>query len=72
MPHLSGDFAGANRFAVPVFTIPFAAIINSKLAKQNATAQDPWANEWLKRNAAGGGAYKLEGFPQRSGRALAQ
>src|SRR5262249_49789355 len=33
-----------NRFAVLVFTIPFAAIINSKLAKQNATAQDPWAN----------------------------
>ena len=51
-----------NRFAVSVFTIPFAAIINSKLAKQNATAQDPWANEWLKRNAAGGGAYKVEAF----------
>ena len=51
-----------NRFAVLVFTIPFAAIINSKLARQNATAQDPWANEWLKRNAAGGGAYKLESF----------
>jgi peptide/nickel transport system substrate-binding protein len=51
-----------NRFAIPVFTIPFAAIINSKLARQNATAQDPWANEWLKRNAAGGGAYKIEAF----------
>jgi peptide/nickel transport system substrate-binding protein len=52
----------ANRFAVAVFSIPFAAIINSKLARQNATAQDPWANEWLKRNAAGGGAYRLESF----------
>jgi peptide/nickel transport system substrate-binding protein len=52
----------ANRFAVLVFTIPFAAIFNSKLARQNATAQDPWASEWLKRNAAGGGAYKLESF----------
>jgi len=51
-----------NRFAVPVFTIPFAAIFNSKLAKQNVTAQDSWASEWLKRNAAGGGAYKLESF----------
>ena len=51
-----------NRFAIPVFSIPFAAIINSKLARQNATAQDPWANEWLKRNAAGGGAYKIESF----------
>jgi peptide/nickel transport system substrate-binding protein len=52
----------ANRFAIAVFSIPFAAIINSKLARQNATAQDPWANEWLKRNAAGGGAYKVESF----------
>jgi peptide/nickel transport system substrate-binding protein len=51
-----------NRFAVAVFSIPFAAIINSKLARQNATAQDPWANEWLRRNAAGGGAYKIEAF----------
>lgn len=51
-----------NRFAVAVFTIPFAAVINSKLARQNASAQDPWANEWLKRNAAGGGAYKVESF----------
>lgn len=51
-----------NRFAIPVFTIPFAAIFNSKLAKQNATVQDPWANEWLKRNSAGGGAYKIEAF----------
>jgi peptide/nickel transport system substrate-binding protein len=51
-----------NRFAIPVFSIPFAAVINSKLARQNATAQDPWANEWLKRNAAGGGAYKIESF----------
>jgi peptide/nickel transport system substrate-binding protein len=51
-----------NRFAISVFSIPFAAIINAKVARQNATAQDPWANEWLKRNAAGGGAYKVESF----------
>jgi peptide/nickel transport system substrate-binding protein len=51
-----------NRFAVAVFSIPFAAIINSRVARQNATAQDPWANEWLKRNAAGGGAYRVDAF----------
>lgn len=51
-----------NRFAIAVFTIPFAAIVNSKVARQNATAQDPWANEYLKRNAAGGGAYMVEAF----------
>ena len=31
-----------------------------------------WANEWLKRNAAGGGAYQVSIVPQRSGRAHAQ
>lgn len=51
-----------NRYAVLVFTIPFAAVINATLAKRNATPQDPWANEWLKHNAAGGGAYKVESF----------
>src|SRR5690606_2514814 len=41
---------------------PFARIINSKLAQQHATAEDPWADEWLKANAAGGGAYSVESF----------
>src|ERR1700754_46200 len=40
--------------------VPF--IINSELAKKNATAEDPWALTWLKNNEAGGGAYKIESW----------
>lgn len=37
--------------------VPF--VINSELAKKNATADDPWALQWLKSNEAGGGAFKI-------------
>ncbi|MGL9623510.1 ABC transporter substrate-binding protein [Bradyrhizobium sp. U531] len=40
--------------------VPF--IINSQLAKKNATAEDPWALAWLRTNEAGGGAYKIESW----------
>src|SRR3954452_12812464 len=40
--------------------VPF--IINSELAKKNATAEDPWALTWLRTNEAGGGAYKIESW----------
>ncbi|WMY10928.1 ABC transporter substrate-binding protein [Paraburkholderia phenoliruptrix] len=53
---------GPNRYSLAVFTIPFAAIINKKLAKAHATDLDPWASEWLKTNAAGGGAYRVTSF----------
>ncbi len=50
----------ADRFTLPNLAIPFPIIINSKVAKSHATAEDPWATEWLKNNAAGGGPFKLE------------
>src|SRR5712671_7082811 len=40
--------------------VPF--IINSQLAKKNATPEDPWAMAWLKNNEAGGGAYRIESW----------
>lgn len=40
--------------------VPF--IINSELARRNATPEDPWALSWLKNNEAGGGAYKLDSW----------
>ena len=40
--------------------VPF--IINSELAKKNATPEDPWALAWLKNNEAGGGAYKIDSW----------
>jgi peptide/nickel transport system substrate-binding protein len=40
--------------------VPF--IINSQLAKKNATPEDPWALAWLKSNDAGGGAYRVDSW----------
>ena len=40
--------------------VPF--VINSELARKNATEQDPWALTWLRNNEAGGGAYRIEAW----------
>ncbi len=40
----------------------YSVIFNSKLAKSKATPEDPWAQEWLKANTAGSGAYIIESF----------
>src|SRR5262245_32968357 len=51
-----------DKLALPNLATVYPIIINSKLAKQNATADDPWALAWLKENTAGSGAYKIETF----------
>jgi peptide/nickel transport system substrate-binding protein len=51
-----------DRLTLPDLGVPVAAIYNSKLAKAQASAGDPWAQQWLKNNAAGGGAYKMKAF----------
>jgi peptide/nickel transport system substrate-binding protein len=51
-----------DKLTLPDLGVPVAAIYNSKLAKQHATPDDPWAATWLKNNAAGGGAYKVDKF----------
>jgi len=51
-----------DKLTLPDLGVPVAAIYNSKLAKQHASAEDPWAAHWLKNNAAGGGAYQVEKF----------
>lgn len=51
-----------DRLALGDLATPLAPIFNSKLAKQHATAEDPWAQEWLKTNTAGSGAYTVESF----------
>lgn len=50
--------------------VPF--IINSELAKKNATPEDPWALAWLKTNEAGGGAYRIESWKPGSETVLAR
>lgn len=51
-----------DKLALPNLAVVYPIIINSKLAKQHATAEDPWAQEWLKTNTAGSGAYTVESF----------
>jgi len=49
-----------DRLALANLCVPYAMMINSKLAKKNATAEDPWAQEWMKTNTAASGAYIVE------------
>jgi peptide/nickel transport system substrate-binding protein len=51
-----------DRLTVLNLCVPYAIMINSKLAKQHATAEDPWAQTWMKENTAAGGAYKVDSF----------
>lgn len=55
-------FIRKDKLSMPDMAVPVASIYNSTLAKKNATDKDPWAAEWLKTNAAGGGAYKVVSF----------
>lgn len=52
----------ADRFTLPNLALLFPAIFNSKVCMQHATASDPWAQEWLKTNVAGGGPFKLASY----------
>ena len=56
------NFLRKDKWTLPDLAVPVPVIINSTLARKNATEKDPWAMEWLKNNDAGGGAYKLESW----------
>ena len=49
-----------DRLALANLCVCYAIMINSRLAKQHATADDPWAMEWMKTNTAASGAYIVE------------
>src|ERR1700692_1400599 len=51
-----------DKLALPNLATVYPIIINSKLAKEHATAEDPWATAWLKEHTAGSGAYVIETF----------
>ena len=55
-------FLRPDKLTMPSLAIVVPGIYNSELCKKNATAQDPWALEWTKANAAGSGAYKVDSF----------
>ena len=54
------NFLRKSKLTLPDLGVPVPIIINSKVAKKHATEKDPWATEYLHRNPAGGGAFKLE------------
>ena len=49
-----------DRLALANLCVPYAIMVNSKLARQHTTADDPWAMEWMKTNTAASGAYIVE------------
>lgn len=53
-------FLRPSKLTLPDLAVPVPFIINSAVAKANATAADPWATEYLHRNPAGSGAFKVE------------
>ncbi|WP_416896446.1 MAG: ABC transporter substrate-binding protein [Minwuia sp.] len=54
------EFVRKSKLTLPDLAVPVPIIINSKIAKAHATADDPWASEYLHRNPAGSGAFMLE------------
>lgn len=54
------DFIEKSKLTIPDLGVPVPIIINAKEAKKHATADDPWASEYLHRTPLGGGAFKLE------------
>ena len=53
------DLIRESKLTIPDLAVPVPMIINSKLALQHATPDDPWATEYLHRNPAGSGAFKI-------------
>lgn len=49
-----------DRFTLPNLAGTYPVIFNSGLVKERAGANDPWGEEFLKTNIAGGGAFKLD------------
>jgi len=54
------DFLRKSKLTLPDLAVPVPFVINSKVARANATPDDPWAMEYLHRNPAGGGAFRVE------------
>jgi len=54
------DFLRQSKLTLPDLGVPVPIIINSKVAMAHASADDPWATEYLHRTPAGGGAFMLE------------
>jgi peptide/nickel transport system substrate-binding protein len=54
-----------NRLALPDLAVIQPSILNSALCRKHATAEDPWALNWVRTNEAGSGAYLLDSWTPR-------
>ena len=59
------DLPTRNPLALPDLAVIQPSILNSALARRNAAPDDPWALNWVRTNAAGGGAYTLDSWTPR-------
>lgn len=48
-----------SKLTIPDLAVPVPFVINSAVAKANATTDDPWAMEYLHMTPAGSGAFKV-------------
>lgn len=48
-----------SKLSIPDLAVPVPFVINSAVARANATTDDPWAMEYLHMNPAGSGAFKV-------------
>ena len=53
------DYIRKSKLTLPDLAVPVPMIINSAVARKHATESDPWATEYLHRNPAGSGAFKV-------------
>ena len=53
-----------SKLSLPDLAVPVPFIINSVVAKEHATDDDPWAMEYLHKTPAGSGAYKVAAWEQ--------
>jgi peptide/nickel transport system substrate-binding protein len=51
-----------NTIIEPFFGTSSSGVINSRLAKEHVTADDPWADKWLRTNNVGAGPFTLESW----------
>ena len=51
--------AEPTKLALPDLAVPVPYILNSTVAKANATEDDPWAMEYVHQNTIGSGAFKV-------------
>lgn len=48
-------------------TTPILFVVNAEAAQANATADDPWAQDYLANNVAGAGAFMLDSWDRGAG-----